>query len=167
MDVQTALADASTVPFWLDTDERPTPLPPLTEDLDAELLIVGGGFTGLWTALQAKERDPDRHVVLVEANTTGWAASGRNGGFCAASLTHGYDNGQAHLPRRTSAWRPWAGRTSTPSRPPWPGTAWTASSNAPVSSMWPPRTTRSPSCGRLTIRIPVSSSLTSSSWQRW
>jgi len=98
MDVQTALADASTVPFWLDTDERPTPLPPLTEDLDAELLIVGGGFTGLWTALQAKERDPDRHVVLVEANTTGWAASGRNGGFCAASLTHGYDNGQAHLP---------------------------------------------------------------------
>src|SRR5699024_8949951 len=47
MDVQTALAEASTVPFWLDTDERPSPLPPLTEDLDAELLIVGGGFTGL------------------------------------------------------------------------------------------------------------------------
>ena len=98
MDVQTALAEASTVPFWLDTDERPSPLPPLTEDLDAELLIVGGGFTGLWTALQAKERTPDRHVVLVEANSIGWAASGRNGGFCAASLTHGYDNGQTHLP---------------------------------------------------------------------
>jgi glycine/D-amino acid oxidase-like deaminating enzyme len=98
MDVQTALAEASAVPFWLDTDERPSPLPPLTEDLDAELLIVGGGFTGLWTALQAKERAPDRHVVLVEANSVGWAASGRNGGFCAASLTHGYDNGQTHLP---------------------------------------------------------------------
>src|SRR5699024_7764283 len=97
-DVQTALAEASTVPFWLDTDERPSPLPPLTEDLSTELLIVGGGFTGLWTALQAKERTPDRHVVLVEANTIGWAASGRNGGFCAASLTHGYDNGQTHLP---------------------------------------------------------------------
>ncbi|NNV08958.1 FAD-binding oxidoreductase, partial [Geobacillus sp. MMMUD3] len=49
-------------------------------------------------ALQAKERDPDRRVILVEANTVGWAASGRNGGFCAASLTHGYDNGETHLP---------------------------------------------------------------------
>ncbi|MCI4010985.1 FAD-dependent oxidoreductase [Brevibacterium sp. ZH18] len=98
MDVTAALADASTVPFWLDSDQRPEPLPPLTHDLEADLVIVGGGFTGLWTALQAKERDPDRHVVLLEANTIGWAASGRNGGFCAASLTHGYDNGENHLP---------------------------------------------------------------------
>ncbi|SDS08335.1 Glycine/D-amino acid oxidase [Brevibacterium sandarakinum] len=98
MDVNAALADASTVPFWLDSEQRPEPLPPLTRNLEADLVIVGGGFTGLWTALQAKERDPDRHVVLVEANTIGWAASGRNGGFCAASLTHGYDNGESHLP---------------------------------------------------------------------
>lgn len=98
MDVHAALADASTVPFWLDSEERPAPLPPLTGNRTAELLVVGGGFTGLWTALQAKERDPDRHVVLVEANSIGWAASGRNGGFCAASLTHGYDNGESHLP---------------------------------------------------------------------
>ncbi|MCU4295835.1 FAD-dependent oxidoreductase [Brevibacterium permense] len=98
MDVNAALADASTIPFWLDTDLRPTPLPPLTEDRETDLLVVGGGFTGLWTALQAKERDPDRQVILVEANSIGWAASGRNGGFCAASLTHGYDNGASHLP---------------------------------------------------------------------
>ena len=98
MDVNAALADASTVPFWLDSEQRPEPLPPLTRNLEADLVIVGGGFTGLWTALQAKEREPDRHVVLVEANTIGWAASGRNGGFCAASLTHGYDNGESHLP---------------------------------------------------------------------
>ncbi len=98
MDVHAALADASTVPFWLDTDRRPAPLPPLEADLEADLVIVGGGFTGLWTALQAKERDPGRHVVLLEANSIGWAASGRNGGFCAASLTHGYDNGESHLP---------------------------------------------------------------------
>ncbi|KAB1943871.1 NAD(P)/FAD-dependent oxidoreductase [Brevibacterium linens] len=98
MDVHPALADASTIPFWLDTDLRPQPLPPLVEDRETDLLVVGGGFTGLWTALQAKERDPNRRVVLVEANSIGWAASGRNGGFCAASLTHGYDNGQAHLP---------------------------------------------------------------------
>lgn len=98
MDVRTALADASTIPFWLDTDLRPEPLPPLQENRETDLLVVGGGFTGLWTALQAKERDPNRRVVLVEANSIGWAASGRNGGFCAASLTHGYDNGEAHLP---------------------------------------------------------------------
>ena len=98
MDVNAALADASTIPYWLDSELRPEPLPPLTDDREADLLVVGGGFTGLWTALQAKERDPDRRVVLVEANTIGWAASGRNGGFCAATLTHGYDNGEAHLP---------------------------------------------------------------------
>lgn len=98
MDVNAALADASTVPFWLDTDLRPEPLPPLQENRETDLLVVGGGFTGLWTALQAKERDPNRRVVIVEANSIGWAASGRNGGFCAASLTHGYDNGEAHLP---------------------------------------------------------------------
>ena len=98
MDVNAALADASTIPYWLDSELRPEPLPPLTDDREADLLVVGGGFAGLWTALQAKERDPDRRVVLVEANTIGWAASGRNGGFCAASLTHGYDNGKAHLP---------------------------------------------------------------------
>ena len=99
MDVNAALADASTVPFWLDSDQRPEPLPPLTGDHEADLVIVGGGFTGLWTALQAKEREPGRHVVLLEANSIGWAASGRNGGFCAASLTHGYDNGESHLPK--------------------------------------------------------------------
>ncbi|MDT4941695.1 MAG: hypothetical protein QOJ34_1784, partial [Pseudonocardiales bacterium] len=58
----------------------------------------GGGFTGLWTALLAKERDPGRDVLLLESHTVGWAASGRNGGFCAASLTHGLANGLARFP---------------------------------------------------------------------
>jgi glycine/D-amino acid oxidase-like deaminating enzyme len=55
--------------------------------------VIGGGFTGLWTALLAKERDPSSDVVLLEARTVAWAASGRNGGFCSASLTHGLANG--------------------------------------------------------------------------
>ena len=59
----------------------------------ADLAVVGGGFTGLWTALLARERDPARDVVLLEGRTAGWAASGRNGGFCSASLTHGLANG--------------------------------------------------------------------------
>jgi glycine/D-amino acid oxidase-like deaminating enzyme len=93
-----ALADTSPVPFWLDDPDRPAPLPPLSGPVRADLAVVGGGFTGLWTALLAKRRDPGRDVVLVEAARIGWAASGRNGGFCDASLTHGPLNGIAHFP---------------------------------------------------------------------
>lgn len=83
--------------FWLDDVER-TAYPRLGEDMTADLVIVGGGYTGLWTAILAKERDPGRRVVLLEAERIGWAASGRNGGFCEASITHGYDNGASRWP---------------------------------------------------------------------
>ena len=92
------LAGARPVPYWLDQPGAPGPQPPLTRATAAGLAVVGGGFTGLWTALLAKERDPDADVVLLEGRTAGWAASGRNGGFCAASLTHGLANGQARFP---------------------------------------------------------------------
>jgi glycine/D-amino acid oxidase-like deaminating enzyme len=59
---------------------------------------VGGGYTGLWSAVRAKERNPEMSVVLIEMNRIGWAASGRNGGFCEASLTHGRENGLARWP---------------------------------------------------------------------
>ncbi|OLT24207.1 FAD-dependent oxidoreductase [Nocardiopsis sp. CNR-923] len=97
-----ALKNARPKVFWLDPEieghDLPEPAPPLTGDVHADLVVVGGGFSGLWTALIAKERDPGRDVALVEARTAGWAASGRNGGFCAASLTHGYDNGAERWP---------------------------------------------------------------------
>ena len=96
--VATSLADAVPTPFWLDSPDRPDPLPPLSGDARTDLAVVGGGYTGLWTALLAKEADPARDVVLLEARTVGWAASGRNGGFCAASLTHGLDNGLSRYP---------------------------------------------------------------------
>jgi glycine/D-amino acid oxidase-like deaminating enzyme len=88
-----SLADARPVPFWLDQPGAPDPAPPLAGRAAASLAVIGGGFTGLWTALLAKERDPAADVVLLEARTVGWAASGRNGGFCSASLTHGLANG--------------------------------------------------------------------------
>jgi len=96
--VDRSLVAAAPVPYWLDSPERPTPRPALKTAVSCDLAVVGGGFSGLWTALLAKETDPDREVVLVEGGRLGWAASGRNGGFCEASLTHGEANGRAHFP---------------------------------------------------------------------
>ncbi len=93
-----SLADAVAAPYWLTQSGAPAALDPLTGTETADLAVIGGGYSGLWTALLAKERDPGRDVVLLEAATAGWAASGRNGGFCSASLTHGFDNGLRRFP---------------------------------------------------------------------
>jgi glycine/D-amino acid oxidase-like deaminating enzyme len=93
-----ALADAEPACFWLEQLDHGL-RPALAADERADLLIVGGGFTGLWAALQAKEEDPDRDIVLVEADAVATGASGRNGGFADPSLTHGLHNGIHHFPR--------------------------------------------------------------------
>ncbi|MCX4587747.1 FAD-binding oxidoreductase [Streptomyces sp. NBC_01481] len=98
MTFASSLSDAQPVSYWLDDPAKPGALPALTGDEHCDLLVVGGGYSGLWTALLAKERDPGRNVVLIEGREVGWAASGRNGGFCAASLTHGLGNGLARWP---------------------------------------------------------------------
>jgi glycine/D-amino acid oxidase-like deaminating enzyme len=93
-----SLRDAAPSPYWLDSPALPEPVDALTGATSCDLAVVGAGFTGLWTALLAKEADPGRDVVLLEARTAGEAASGRNGGFCAASLTHGLANGRERFP---------------------------------------------------------------------
>ncbi len=95
---RSALRDAEAVPYWLDTRQRPEIGPTLTEQLTADLVVIGGGYSGLWTALLAKERRPELDVVVLESAQVGWAASGRNGGFASASLTHGIGNGLARWP---------------------------------------------------------------------
>lgn len=87
------LAEASPAPYWLDRPERPAARPRLVEDTEADLVVIGGGFTGLWAAVQAAEEQPGRAIVLLEAERIAEGATGRNGGFCAASLTHGLANG--------------------------------------------------------------------------
>ena len=84
--------------YWLDEDPlEPKPHPTLIGDVTADLCIVGAGYTGLWTAILAKEANPEREVVLLERRETGAGASGRNGGFCSYSLTHGFMNGYSRF----------------------------------------------------------------------
>ncbi|MEZ3159041.1 FAD-dependent oxidoreductase [Microbacterium sp. BWT-B31] len=89
--------------FWLDDLPGSAPRPRFGGESVADLVIVGGGYTGLWTALQAKRRAPDARVVVLEGKRVGWAASGRNGGFCDASLTHGRENGATRWPDEIDA----------------------------------------------------------------
>lgn len=93
-----SIADTSHVPFWLDDPSRPAPEPSLTKELSTDLLVIGAGYTGLWTALLAKEENPSREVVILEAGEAATGASGRNGGFMDASITHGLQNGLARWP---------------------------------------------------------------------
>jgi putative aminophosphonate oxidoreductase len=67
---------------------EPRPGPALEGDQRADICIVGGGYTGLWTALRIKEQAPDTDVVLVEADICGGGPSGRNGGFAMSFWHH-------------------------------------------------------------------------------
>ncbi len=98
--IEHSLHSAAHSVFWM--DDLPAALRPERESLKgrlgADLVVVGGGYTGLWTALHASERMPHAKIVLLEAHRIGWAASSRNGGFCESSLTHGHENGMARWP---------------------------------------------------------------------
>ena len=73
--------------LWLDVLPGPlSPRPPLEGDREADVAIVGGGFTGLWTAYSLVRADPALRVVVVEAEGCGFGASGRNGGFVSAGI---------------------------------------------------------------------------------
>src|SRR5256885_13062803 len=72
--------------LYADTAVAPTPAPPLDADKNVSVAIVGGGFTGLSTALHLAEQGVD--VTVLEAQQPGWGASGNNGGQAKTGLEH-------------------------------------------------------------------------------
>jgi glycine/D-amino acid oxidase-like deaminating enzyme len=69
----------------MDTNDAPTvSRPSLPGDVDADVAIVGAGYTGLWTAYELARANPTLRIVVCEAETVGFGASGRNGGWCSA-----------------------------------------------------------------------------------
>lgn len=85
-------------PYWLDNPDAPPIEPELNSDLHADLLVVGGGFTGLWAAIQAKELMPELNVVLIEKDRVAFGASGRAGGIISTSIMHGLPNAARVFP---------------------------------------------------------------------
>jgi glycine/D-amino acid oxidase-like deaminating enzyme len=74
------------VSFWYRSIGLPDPRPALPGDRDADVCIVGAGFTGLWTAYYLKQARPDLRIVILEREFAGFGASGRNGGWLSAEL---------------------------------------------------------------------------------
>ena len=70
--------------LWLDSLGDIEPRPPMTGDTEADVAIVGAGYTGLWTAYYLLKQQPDLRVVIVDREVAGFGASGRNGGWCSA-----------------------------------------------------------------------------------
>lgn len=77
------------VSFWWQQVGLPDPRPALPGDTDADVCIVGAGYTGLWTAYYLKRLQPDLRVVVLESRFAGFGASGRNGGWLTNSVTGG------------------------------------------------------------------------------
>jgi glycine/D-amino acid oxidase-like deaminating enzyme len=82
-------------PWWHEEAPPDPSAPRLEDELRVDVAVVGGGYTGLWTALALRDRDPALRVALLEARTCGWGPSGRNGGFL-----HGYWSSLARLRER-------------------------------------------------------------------
>ena len=79
--------------LWLETcGDDLAPRPALSGDVQADVAIVGGGLTGLWTALYLREHAPDCRVVVLESEVCGFGASGRNGGWCSALFPTSLDH---------------------------------------------------------------------------
>ncbi len=68
--------------WWLEEAGEVTPTRPLEGDANADVVIVGGGYLGMWTAWHLLQLEPELDVLLLETAVCGHGPSGRNGGFC-------------------------------------------------------------------------------------
>ncbi len=93
-----ALANTRFTTYWLDSLEAVEDQPRLAQDISCDLLVVGGGFCGMWAATQAKEQNPDRDVVVIEAKSIANGASGRPAAIMSTSVMHGIDNTERIFP---------------------------------------------------------------------
>ncbi|MER6530556.1 FAD-dependent oxidoreductase [Streptomyces sp. NPDC001508] len=85
MSQRESIADYRSLSLWHDNcPGNWRPRPRLDGDAEADIVIVGAGYTGLWTAYHLTERDPQLRIVVVESEVAGFGASGRNGGWCSA-----------------------------------------------------------------------------------
>jgi glycine/D-amino acid oxidase-like deaminating enzyme len=73
--------------YWLQEAGGVTPVAPAAGDIEADVVVLGGGYTGMWTAWHLRRRDPGCRVVVLEADVCGHGPSGRNGGFCETLWT--------------------------------------------------------------------------------
>ena len=148
---------APTGSFWIERAARDRH-PAADRGHRLDLLVVGGGYTACGPRCWRRSATPDRAWCCWRRETVGWAASGRNGGFCEASLTHGEENGPARWPKELAD----AGRASGTENldaiesDRGRATASTPSSSAPASSPWRSSRTRSPwlRSGRGSGRVP-------------
>jgi glycine/D-amino acid oxidase-like deaminating enzyme len=90
--------------LWNESGDQPRHRPPLERDLDVDVAIVGGGYTGLWTAYYLSRSDPNMRIAVIDQAHVGFGASGRNGGWCSAifpvgprklARMHGYEQATA------------------------------------------------------------------------
>ncbi len=93
-----ALADTTFDTYWLDSLDSEADEPALDQKTSCDLLIVGGGFCGLWAAIQAKEKDPERDIVLIEGRSIANGASGRPAAIMSTSVMHGIHNTERMFP---------------------------------------------------------------------
>ena len=79
------MKDYSKYSFWMETaGEDLTPRPALTNSCEVDVAVLGGGYSGLWTAYYLLRTNPDLHVAIFEREIVGFGASGRNGGWCSS-----------------------------------------------------------------------------------
>lgn len=99
------MADGDKISLWMDQLGDEPPRPPLAADITADIAIIGAGYTGLWTAYYLKIRAPSLRIVVLEAETVGFGASSRNGGWVIGGLL-GEDRliGRLPEPRRRETW---------------------------------------------------------------